>query len=89
MRCAACSRRGGNHEVEWPIRTTLSLADKAVGLTVMTDLYERMRVAPVSVDLAALWTEMGIERTEAGLVFHSDAPLATERVAITTRPAAG
>ena len=80
---------GGNHEVGWPIRTILSVADKTVGLSVMTDLYERMRAAPVSVDLAALWTEMGIERTDTGLVFHSDAPLASERVAITARPAAG
>jgi hypothetical protein len=74
---------GGNHEVSWPIRKILTTADQAVGLTVMTDLYDRMRAAPVSLDLSHLWGELGIEATDTGLRFRDDAPLAAERIAIT------
>ena len=77
---------GGNHTVDWPIRRILATADKAVGLNAMTALYERMRARPERVDLDALWTTLGIEMTEAGLVFHDDAPLAAARIAITRPP---
>jgi hypothetical protein len=32
---------------------------------------------------------LGLEVTDAGLVFHDDAPLAAERIAITRKPAPG
>ena len=80
---------GGSHEVDWPIRRILATADKAVGLTVMSDLYERMRAHPVSVDLPALWKSLGIEVSDVGLTFRDDAPLAAERIAITRKPVAG
>ena len=71
---------GGNHEVDWPIRKILATADKTVGLTVLTDMYERMRATPVSPDLATLWRELGVENAPN---LRDDAPLAAVRDAIT------
>lgn len=74
---------GGNHEMRWPIDKILKTADAAVGVTVMTDLYDRMRAAPVAVDLPGLWHDLGVDVTDGGLNFRDDAPLAAERIAIT------
>ena len=74
---------GGNHEVDWPIGKILTTADKAVGVTVLNDLYDRMGGKPMAPDLPGLWHDLGIEVTDAGLRFRDDAPLAAERVAIT------
>jgi hypothetical protein len=74
---------GGNHEVDWPIGKILTTADKAVGVTVLNDLYDRMGGKPMAPDLPGLWRDLGIEVTDAGLRFRDDAPLAAERIAIT------
>lgn len=80
---------GGNHAEEWPIRRILATADKAVGLRVMTGLYERLHASSESVDLVGLWKALGVEETDTGVRFHDDAPFATARLAITARSSAG
>jgi hypothetical protein len=75
---------GGNHEVDWPIARVLAVADKTVGVGVLTKLYDDMRAKPVRADLDALWKELGIVATPSGGVrFVDTAPLAQARQAIT------
>lgn len=74
---------GGNHEIEWPVRRILATADRAVGLTVLGDLYATLGSRPVTPDLPALWRELGIVVDAGDVRFESSAPLAALRAALT------
>jgi len=77
---------GGNITQDWDIERAFAVGDKTTGTTVLTDLYREMRNAPAPVDLAALWTKLGIQRKAGGSIeFVPSAPLANIREAI-TRP---
>ncbi len=69
---------GGNYAVAWPADRVLATADAAVGETVLSALYERMKDAPAPPDLEALWRELGVGK--GGL--DDTAPLAAVRRAI-------
>jgi hypothetical protein len=73
---------GGNIEVAWPIERALEAGDRAAGGTALMDLYNRMGGKAESVDLAALWKELGVERRGDTVVFDDDAPLAAIRRAM-------
>ncbi len=76
---------GGTVEVVWPMERTLATADRSVGVGVLQPLYDRMRSAPVNIDLDELWERLGV-RVEGGQVtFDEEAPLAGVRRAITGR----
>ncbi len=74
---------GGNHEQDWPIERILTIADKAVGLDVLTHLHNEMGPKPVSPDLDALWRELGVTVHDGEVTFDDNAPLAAIRQAIT------
>jgi hypothetical protein len=76
---------GGTHETLWPIERVIAAADGAVGLSVIAELYERHRAAPVDIDLAALWKELGIRPAAGTVTFDAGAPLARIRETL-TRP---
>jgi hypothetical protein len=67
---------------EWPFRETLELGDKATGCRVLVETYDEMRETPVTVDLARLWSELGV-RSGSSVTFDDTAPLAAIRRAIT------
>lgn len=67
---------------DWPIERVMQAGDRAVGGTVLQDLYTKWKDAPVTPDLAALWRDLGIHVSEAGLELRADAPLAATREAI-------
>jgi hypothetical protein len=75
-------KSGGSIEVEWPLLRALQTADQAVGVSVLEELYGRMRANPVSPDLDQLWKELGVERRGETVVFDESAPLAPIRRAI-------
>lgn len=77
---------GGNIETHWPIERTLKAGDEATGIPVLTELYERMKAAPVSPDLGELWRSLGVEVRDGAVVFNDGAPLASIRRAITAAP---
>jgi hypothetical protein len=79
---------GGTMEQDWEIERALSIGDKATGTTVLSDLYAKMKDAPVPVDLDALWRELGVSAKGGEIFFHDDAPLAAVRRAITEPPRA-
>jgi hypothetical protein len=70
---------GGGIEQEWPLDRALAVADRAVGVDVLEQLYAHMRDAPDPVDLDALWRELGVTSRDGHLVFDDVAPLAAVR----------
>jgi len=77
---------GGNIEADWPLTRTLKVADDAVGVPAMMQLYDRMKDAPMDPDLAKLWRDLGITDRAGQVTFESDAALAAVRSAITELP---
>jgi hypothetical protein len=76
---------GGSIAVTWPVARVLAAADRAVGMKVLEDLYDRLARSAGGVDLPALWTRLGIDDAR-GIRFRDDAPLAAIRKAITAPP---
>jgi hypothetical protein len=76
---------GGTIDQDWPLSRALAVGDQATGTHVLTDLDRRMGDAPVPVDLAALWKELGIESAPSGTRFDNHASDAAIREAITRK----
>lgn len=73
---------GGNIEASWTIERALETGDRAVGGTALMSLYEQMGEKASTVDLDALWKELGVERQRDTAHFNDAAPLAAIRKAI-------
>src|SRR4029077_20864015 len=52
---------GGDIRKEWNLQDVLAVGDRAVGVSVLQILYARMKDKPVSVDLASLWSQLGVK----------------------------
>ena len=76
---------GGSIELNWELRRAFKIGDDATGVPVLTELYQRMRAAPVGADLPVLWRNLGVAVDGASVIFDEQAPLAKERRAITAR----
>jgi hypothetical protein len=76
---------GGNIQEEWPVERAFDVADKAVGVPVLSELYARMKDTAVPTDLPDLWRRLGISAVGRGVEFHKDAELAAIRQAITAK----
>ncbi len=74
---------GGTIESSWPLRDAIEAGDRATGVPVLRELYERMKDKPESPDLAKLWRDLGVARRGARVEFDDKAPLAEIRRAIT------
>jgi hypothetical protein len=74
---------GGSIDQDWPIEKAFAVGDQTTGTHVLTEMYSKWSNAPVDVDLAALWKELGVRREAAGVEFDTKAPLAKVREAIT------
>jgi hypothetical protein len=57
-------------------------ADRAVGVTVLVPLYQKMKADPFPVDLDKLWQELGVGFKNDAIVYDDDAPLAHIRKAM-------
>ncbi|HTV06919.1 MAG TPA: hypothetical protein VME86_16235 [Acidobacteriaceae bacterium] len=80
---------GGTIDTEWPLTKALTVGDKATGTTILMDQYKRMSDAPVTVDLNAIWKELGVVAVpDGGVRFDDTAPFAAVREAITRTPQA-
>ena len=77
---------GGNDEVEWTLERAFKAGDNAVGVPVLTELYARMKAAPVAPDLAATWKSLGVVPRGQTVIFDDAAPDAAFRRAITNLP---
>lgn len=74
---------GGDITHDWELTEAFKLGDRSTGTTVLSDLYNKWKDAPVNVDLAAMWKELGIASEGKGIRVSEDAPLAAVRSAIT------
>ena len=75
---------GGDITEDWPIESALKAGDQAVGVQVLVPLYSEWKDQPVHVDLAALWTELGIDAKANPIRMDDKAPSAEIRRAITS-----
>jgi hypothetical protein len=82
----AVARNSGGLGTDWPITRVLETGDAAVGVRVLTELYEQMKNTPVSPDLDTLWKRLGVELEGNTVKLSRDAPLAAVRDAIMQRP---
>jgi hypothetical protein len=67
---------GGNMEHDWPLERALKAGDNAIGVSVLTELYDRMKATALTPDLPAMWRELGIRPTGDSVAFDQSAPLA-------------
>ena len=72
-----------NMEQESAVLPLLRIGDDAVGVPVLSALYERMKDQPAPVDLAALWQRLGVQLDGDGVAFDDRAPLAALRRSMT------
>lgn len=79
---------GGTLDKMWEVERALSIADKAVGVPVLRELFPTWKDKSVAPDLDHLWGQLGVRKVADGEVRLVDtAPLATIRRAITSPPA--
>lgn len=76
---------GGNGTAHWSIERLVATGDKATGVPVLRELYEKMGPRPMRLDLDALWKRLGVVPSGSGVTFDDRAPQAALRRAI-TRP---
>jgi len=74
---------GGTIETEWEITRAFGIGDRAVGVPVLRELYDKMKSTPAPVDLDALWRQLGVERNNGETKWNDTAPLSAIRKAIT------
>jgi hypothetical protein len=73
---------GGSIDRDWSIDRVIEVADQAVGVPALRELYDEMGSKPLRVDLGSLWRQLGIKRQGKTVVFDDSAPLANLRKAI-------
>lgn len=73
---------GGTLNHQWRIEEALAIGNEAVGVPVLSELYDRMKDRPFTPDLDRLWADLGVVRSGSGVRLVEDAPLAEVRRAI-------
>ena len=74
---------GGDMLQDWDLPHALNAGDQSVDVNVLMKLYEKMRDAPMNVDLDSLWKQLGVSAENGSAQFHDGAPLAAIRKSIT------
>lgn len=73
---------GGTIDQNWELPKALAIGDAATGTHVLTQQYAKWKDAPVTVDLPALWDQLGIRMDGDQVMLNQSAPLASIREAI-------
>jgi len=73
---------GGGIDKDWSIERVFAVGDRATGTRVLSGMYAEWSGRPVTVDLPALWRELGVR---SGVEFEAKAPLAAVRVGMMAR----
>jgi hypothetical protein len=79
---------GGDIRQDWELLDALKAGDRPTGVSVLADLYARMKDQPMEVDLSALWKQLGVESDGKTVHVNDDAPLAAIRRSITSADSA-
>ncbi len=80
----AVLRSSGGLTTQWDINKVFAIADAAVGVPVLSELYEQVKDKPFAPDLPALWRSLGVEDDGSTVRISDQAPLAAIRKAIFT-----
>jgi hypothetical protein len=72
-------RAGGNVTMSWDLPRTFAEGDRATGVPVLTELYERMGRKPMSSNATAVLASLGVSGTRSAVVFDDKAPFAAIR----------
>src|SRR5229473_2375318 len=75
---------GGDIRKDWTLEAALRAGDRAVGVSVLQPLYAKMKDKPVRVDLAILWSQLGVQSDGVNVRCDDNATLAAIGRAITT-----
>ncbi|MBX9721230.1 MAG: hypothetical protein K2X81_07540, partial [Candidatus Obscuribacterales bacterium] len=78
----AIANSGGDIASDWSAQKAITVGDRAVGVTVLKDLYNRMALHSETVDLGKVWKELGVKVVDNKTIFDDSAPLASIRKAI-------
>ena len=78
----AIVEHGGTIDQNWELSKALAIGDAATGTHVLTEQYATWKDKPVTVDLPALWNELGIQVDGDKVSLLSKAPMASIREAI-------
>jgi hypothetical protein len=65
---------GGSIESSWSMEQLTEAADRATGTRVMRDLYARLSMDPETIDLDALWRNLGVVNTNGRQRLDDQAP---------------
>ena len=79
---------GGTLKDTWEIERVLDIADRAVGVPVLRELFPTWKDKSIAPDLDRLWAELGVRKVSDAVRLVDSAPLAAIRRAITAPPAA-
>ena len=77
---------GGTLKDTWEIERVLEIADRAVGVPVLSELFPTWKEKSVAPDLDRLWANLGVHGASGGARLVDTAPLAAIRRAITEPP---
>src|SRR6478609_1954578 len=58
---------GGTIDQDWPIERAFEVGDKATGTKVLSEMYAKWSTSAVTLDLPALWKELGVKRIGDGV----------------------
>lgn len=73
---------GGTIDQNWELVKALAIGDAATGTHILTQQYAKWKDAPVTVDLPALWNQLGVRVDGDQVVLSPGTPLAPIREAI-------
>jgi hypothetical protein len=76
---------GGTIAERWSLDRAFSVGDRAIALSALRPLHERMSASPAPVDLDALFDRLGVRIVGTRISFDDRAPLAAVRRGITER----
>jgi hypothetical protein len=76
---------GGTIDASWTVEKVAEVGDRATGVPVLRELYEKMKDKASPADLDDLWKRLGVAGRGGEVTFDEKAPLAAIRRAI-TRP---
>jgi hypothetical protein len=79
---AAILQAGGDIRARWELSRALTAADRALRLTVLSNLYRDEGIAPGTADLPELWRRLGVRLVGGHVLYDDAAPLAGIRRAI-------
>lgn len=82
----AINQQSGGNRSSWTVDQVAAVGDAATGVSVLTSLYDQMKTTPVQVDLADLFSRLGVKDVNGAVVFDDAAPLADVRRQITAAP---